>query len=85
MYLDTIVRYLPYFMDIPDFTIRICQIFFSDKGLRSNNHLAASKSAYLFVRLCERIVNMGLKKEERAGFPIVMNEIRNVIDQYYTG
>lgn len=64
MYLETIVRYLPYFLPIPGFILRISQVYLSDKALRSPNQLAASKSAYLFVRLCERIVNMGVKKEE---------------------
>jgi hypothetical protein len=55
MFLENIVRYLPYFINEEGFTNLISQIIFSDKCLLSQDKNLASKSSYLLLRICEKI------------------------------
>ena len=85
MYMEVLARYLPYFIKITGFTQQVFSLYFSDKGLRSQNSLMANKTSYLFVRTCERLVNSGLSAEERSVFPSAMKHILDILHQYYTG
>jgi hypothetical protein len=41
MYMEVLARYLPYYIKIPGFAQKVFSLYFSDKGLRSQNSLMA--------------------------------------------
>lgn len=54
MLLENLVRYLPYFIKDQGFISSVCSIFFSKKGILSNEPQLASRSCYLLLRIVER-------------------------------
>ena len=83
MYLENIVRYSPYYINVEGFVSVISQIIFSDKALLSASQDLAQKSSILLVRVCEKIAPQQMQDAE--AIQQIVENILKVIDMIESG